>query len=101
MNGTQPLRESQFPFEKAVGSWVREEGVVSTDNISRHLHASLMRQSVLLKLDNTVVAIKQSGSGWLVEARDGTEVFDAVVLDTYGGATGRSQIFEHRPGGVR
>lgn len=78
-----PLRDSQFPFDKVDGLWVTREGITSIDALTEQLHASLLSQSVDLRLNNTVVAVNQSGSQWRVEGADGLKIFDAVVMATY------------------
>ena len=76
------------------GLWVTQEGIISKDVLSDHLHASLPSQSVDLRLNNTVVAVHHSGSQWRVEGSDGVEIFDAVVVATYGAPILHSPVWE-------
>jgi hypothetical protein len=80
----QILADIGFPFDKMAGLWRTAEGIISMENLADELQRALLQQSVQLRFRTEVLGLDTSGDRWAVETARGSEIFDIVVMATYG-----------------
>jgi glycine/D-amino acid oxidase-like deaminating enzyme len=73
-----------FDTDKVSHAWLTQEGVIDFPTLKRFLMKRLLLNGVELRLGANVETISLSNLSWRVECNRGKEIFDFVVLATYG-----------------